>query len=102
MNREEEVDHGCSQEGKEIEIEKEGQESCTEKEESSAALQSEAQVRGKEESGAEEEIRSQEEGRGEEAGSAESASSCARRAGTIAEPDHLSPVQPAGGRRQSG
>lgn len=100
MNREE-VDHGCSQEeSEEIEIQEEGQEGCAE-EESSAALQSEAQVCGKEESAAEKEICTEEKGSREETGAACAASSCASTGG-IAEPHHLSPVQPAGGRRQSG
>ena len=49
MNREE-VDHGCSpeEESEEIEIEKEGQESCAEKEEGHASPESEAQIGSKE------------------------------------------------------
>jgi hypothetical protein len=114
VNREE-VDHGCSpEESEEVEIEKEGQEGRTEEKESRAALQSEAQVRCKEkirteeeESGREKEICT-EEARAGKAGRVQadstSTSASAGRASTgrIAEPDHLSPVQPAGGRRQSG
>ena len=120
MNREE-IDHGCSpeEESKEVEIQKEGKEGRAEKEKSRATLQSEEEEGGseKEESRAEEgcgqkEIRTEEsgaqEGRSEEARRAEAArgstASSARgfRSCRDAEPDHLSPVQPAGGRRKFG
>jgi hypothetical protein len=119
MNREE-IDHGCSpeEESEEVEIQKEGKEGRAEKEKSRATLQSEEEGGSeKEESRAEEgcgqkEIRTQEsraqESSAEEARRAEAArgstASSARgvRSCRDAEPDHLSPVQPAGGRRKFG
>ena len=103
MNREEGI-HGSQ--GEEIEIEEEGQEGG-EEEIHDAALRSEEKgwrekEKGRtEESGSEEEKIRSEEGRSEEAGSAYTAATGAR-TGSISEPGHLSPVQPARGRRQSG
>jgi len=126
MNREE-VDHGSQ--GKEVEIEEEGQEGCGEKEDRREALRAEEKVRCQEkERRGEKESRTEEVGSAKtrpEAGAAETrpeagpaqirseagrakaraCSSGARarriRAG-LSEPDHLSPVQPTGGKRQSG
>jgi hypothetical protein len=114
MNREE-VDHGCSpEESEKVEVEKEGQESCREKEDGRKALRVEEEVHRKEkeengakESGCEEEISvcAEQAGRAE-ARRAEARARCSC-AGCIrscrrAEPSYLSPVQPAGGRRQFG
>jgi|SRR4051794_10611206 hypothetical protein len=121
MNREE-VDHGCSpEESKKVEIEKEGQESYGEKEDRPEALHVEEKVRRKEKEGRAEESGRQEEVSAEEVraeeicaqqasrAEARGAKACARCscAGRIrscrrAEPGHLSPVQPAGRRRQFG
>jgi hypothetical protein len=120
MNREE-VDHGSQGKSEKVEIEKESQEGCREEENRHEALHAEEKVccqekeSSAEESAGEKEIRAKESRIAKtcpEAGSAEarsakacgrSAAASGRRAGTgIAEPGHLSPVQPAGGRRQSG
>jgi hypothetical protein len=106
MNREEGI-HGSQ--GEEIEIEEESQEECGEEEIRRAPLRSEKKGRRKKEKGrteesrGEEEIRS-EEGCSEKAGSACHAASARTCGGTghASKPGHLPPVQPPGGRRQSG
>jgi hypothetical protein len=106
MNREEGI-HGSQ--GEEVEIEEESQKGG-EEEIRGAALRSEEkgwrqEEKGRtEESGSEKEKIRSEEGRSEEAGSARGAVRARTRAGasSISEPGHLPPVQPAGGRRQSG
>src|SRR5947209_18752962 len=115
MNREE-VDHGCSpEESEKIQIEKEGEESCGEKEDGREALRVQEKAHRKEK----EESRAKEGGREEEISAKETSSqqtsrcearsaeararcSCAGRIRSCrrAEPSHLPPVQPAGGRRQ--
>src|SRR6187401_2412292 len=107
MNREE-VDHGSQ--GEEIEIEKESQEGGSEKEKNRReALCAEEKVCCEEEDCAEEVGRK--EGSRAEGGHAEdghassggfSRASHGGRSCGDGKPDHLSPVQPAGGRRQSG
>src|SRR6185503_4551264 len=119
MNREE-VDHGSQ--GEEIEIEKESQEGGSEKEKNRCeALRADEKVcceeeeSSAEESSSEEEICAEEvcrkEGSRAEGGHAEdghassggfSRASHGGRSCGDGKPDHLSPVQPAGGRRQSG
>ncbi|MEJ0075435.1 MAG: hypothetical protein WDO17_08285 [Alphaproteobacteria bacterium] len=120
MNREE-VDHGSQGKSQEVEIEKEGQEGCGEEEDGRETLRAEEKIRSKEKEGCTEESSGKKEIRAEEAGTAETRSktgrtkarsetrgaktrTCARRSTSsgFAKPDHLSPVQPAGGRRQSG
>ena len=115
MNRGE-ADHGSQGEEIEIKIEKESQEGCGEKEDGCEAVRPKAQVSREEkessadESSAEEkicteEIRAEEtsasEARRAEAGT-RGAGVRSIRASRNAEPGDLSPVQPAGGRRQSG
>jgi hypothetical protein len=116
MNREE-VDHGSQGKSEEVEIEKESQEGRAEKEknrrealqpEKEGNAEKEEKSRPKESCG-EKEIRAQET-RAEEAdgtqGADAFASTCARagrnRPCGGGQSDHVSPVQPAGGRRQSG
>src|SRR5689334_10437765 len=119
MNREE-VEYGCSQEGEEVEIQEEGEEGRRKEENRREALRAEKEVRckkeevraqekssGHEEAGAEEEGRTEEESRATKARTADGRAGsgpCTRRArtGSVSEPGHLSPVQPTGGRRQSG
>lgn len=113
MNRGE-ADHGSQ--GEEVEIQKEGQEGCGEKEDGCEAVRPKAQVSREEKESSAEESRAEEKICTEEIRTQESGASEARRAeaGTRgasvrsirarrnAEPGDLSPVQPAGGRRQSG
>jgi hypothetical protein len=105
MNREEGI-HGSQ--GEEVEIEEESQEGG-EEEIRRAALRSEEEgcrkkEKGRtEESGSKQEKICSEESRCEEAGSAGSAfRASADGASRVSEPGDLPPVQPAGGRRQSG
>ena len=128
MNREE-VDHGSQGKGEEVEIKKEGQEGGGEKEDRCEALRAEEKIPSKEkescteESTGEKEISTEEDGTAKthseaaglkpraEAGRAKtrraqararSSGACGCRAAGLCEPDHLSPVQPTGGKRQSG
>jgi hypothetical protein len=101
MNREESTDGSQSEE---VEIEKEGQEGGSKKEGRREALRTEETILRKEKENSGEESAGEKEICYEESSSEEARSVRATRGRACpdAEPDHLSPVQPAGGRRQSG
>jgi len=106
----EEVDHGSQ--GEEVEIEEEGEEGCAEKEIRGAPLRTKEKVVRKEEERCAEESCGEEEGRTQEIRAEKARRAERARISTVGsasrgrscgdgKPDHLSPVQPAGG-RQSG